>query len=321
MRFARLLLLLIVAPLLAAAGPKVEVADHAGEFERIAMQSQGLPYARRVAAIRKAFDRIMPGLYTDQDEPKITEALKDFANIRPVYLSVERRFSKHVAMSVRRFRTQFPDFAPTVPIYLVHSLGQRDGGTDHVAGREVMIFGADRIAELHYGESLQPFFDHELFHLEHARHFDDCDQLWCPLWQEGLATYAAALMTPDASDHQLMLDMPEPIRPATDARWGEALCWIASRFNSIKPNDIGTAFADGSALADLPPRFGNYVGLRIAVEAAKRRSLPQLARLDGEAARPIIAAALGSLIAQAHAPCGAPAGNGPAMQMALGTDD
>ena len=84
----------------------------------------------------------------------------------------------------------------------------RDGGSDYVGGQKVMLFGADVIAKIHNDESLQPFLEHELFHLEHARHFADCDQLWCPLWQEGLATYAASAMTPGASDHQLLLDQP-----------------------------------------------------------------------------------------------------------------
>ena len=153
MRFSRLLWLLLFAPLMvAAAGPKAKVADHAGTFERIAMQSQGLPYAKRAVAIRKSFDRIMPGLYTEKDDPRIIEALKDFPNLRPAYLSVERRFENHLDNSVRRFRAFFPGFTPGVPIYLVHSLGTRDGGTDHVAGRKVMIFGADVIADQHYGE-------------------------------------------------------------------------------------------------------------------------------------------------------------------------
>lgn len=321
MRFSRLLWLLLFAPLMvAAAGPKAKVADHAGTFERIAMQSQGLPYAKRAVAIRKKFDRILPGLYTEKDDPRIIEALKDFPNLRPAYLSVERRFENHLDNSVRRFRAFFPGFTPEVPIYLVHSLGTRDGGTDHVAGRKVMIFGADVIADQHYGESLQPFFDHEIFKLEHARHFAGCGQLWCPLWQEGLATYAASVMTPGASDHQLLLDMPEPVRPATEARWGEALCWISGRFGSTREREIQAAFTDGLPLAELPPRFANYVGLRIAIEAAKRRSLPQLARLDGQAARPIIAAALGALIAEADAPCAGPAGSEPPLQMAQASD-
>jgi hypothetical protein len=62
-------------------------------------------------------------------------------------------------------------------------------------------------------------------YLRHTpRHFEDCDQLWCSLWQEGLATYAAAVLTPDASDHQLILDVPHPIRYDTDSHWADALC-------------------------------------------------------------------------------------------------
>jgi hypothetical protein len=45
----------------------------------------------------------------------------------------------------------------------------------------------------------------------------------------------------------------------------------------------------------LPPRFGYYVGYLVAAEAAKTRSLQQLAALSREQARPVTEAALRSL--------------------------
>ncbi len=311
MRFAGILTLLAAPLLLGAAAPAVRFADHAGTFDRVAMRTRGMESEARIAAVRAEFDRRVPGLYTDRDAKRIVEALEGYPKIRTAYRAVERRFGRELAGAVRGFRAIFPDFVPPLPIWLVHSLGIRDGGSDYVAGRKVMMFGADVIARIHNDNSLQPFLNHELFHLEHARHFDDCDQLWCPLWQEGLATYAASAMTPGATDHQLLLDLPTPIRPATDARWGEALCWISTRFDSAQSGDADAAFTGGKRPGELPSRFGYYVGMRIAAEAAKRRPLPALARLDDEGARPVVAAALGSLIAAAKAPCDAPAATGP----------
>jgi len=213
---------------------------------------------------------------------------------------------------VTHFRRVFPDFVPPLPIILAHELGVRDGGSDYVAGRKVMLFGADMIARLHNDDSLQPFMEHELFHLEHARHFADCDQYWCPLWQEGLATYAASVMTPGASDHQLLLDQPQPIREPTDRHWKEALCVAAAQFDRADETAINTAFSAGeSGSSDLPRRFGYYVGLRVAAEAGRQRSLPELARLNDEQARPVVAKALGALIAEARAPCSAPPPSAP----------
>jgi hypothetical protein len=41
--------------------------------------------------------------------------------------------------------------------------------------------------------------------------FPECDQVWCNLWTEGLAVYAAQQLNRDASDSQLLLMQPEPI--------------------------------------------------------------------------------------------------------------
>lgn len=315
MSFAKLLSLLAVPALLAAASPDVPFADHAGEFDRFATRTQAMPPEARVAAFHATFDRLVPGLYADRDparlDRRIARALDGYRAIRPAFLAVERRFPAELSSAVKRFRTLFPDFVPPLPIYLVHSLGMRDGGSDIMRGRKVMLFGADVIARIHNDDSLRPFLDHELFHLEHARHFADCDQLWCPLWQEGLATYAASAMTPGATDHQLLLDQPAPIRAATDARWAEALCWISTRFDSVRGDDSDAAFTGGVEPSGLPSRFGYYVGMRIVAEAVKRRSLPELARLDDKAARPLVGAALGTLIVEAHARCDPPAATGP----------
>jgi len=201
--------------------------------------------AERIKVFRSTFDKLCPGLYADADQSRldgrIEGALTGFPSIRPTYDEIERKFPEALASAMKEFRGTFSDFTPSMPIYLIHSLGTRDGGTDLVAGRMVMLFGADEIAQFHWDESLQPFLVHELFHIEHIRHFADCDQLWCSLWQEGLATYTASVLMPDASDHQLILDVPHPIRQETDAHWQDALCWTAEHFDSTNPSEISAA--------------------------------------------------------------------------------
>src|SRR5690606_13539194 len=144
-----------------------------------------------------------------------------------------RDFPTALKSAVAHFRTVFPGFTSPLPIFLYHSLGQRDGGSAYLdpGRRHVMLFCADLIATYHADDSLHPFLDHELFHLEHAHAFGGCDQFWCPLWQEGLAVDAAAAMTPGATDHQLLLDIPTKIRAPTDARWAEALCFVSTHFD------------------------------------------------------------------------------------------
>jgi hypothetical protein len=292
-------------------------------FARIADSTSSLPMAERIKVFHSTFDKLYPGLYADTDQSRldgrIEKALTDFPAIRSTYDQVERKFPDALANAIKEFREVFPDFIPTMPIYLIHSLGTRDGGTDLVAGRIVMLFGADEIAQFHWDESLQPFIVHELFHIEHIQHFADCDQLWCSLWQEGLATYTASVLTPNASDHQLILDVPHPIREDTDVHWRDALCWTAEHFDSTNPSEISAGFTGGPKpstfsgdrrLAPLPSRFDYYVGLRVAAQAAKTRSLSELDRLDDQAARPVVARALAELMQVGHMRCRPPASQG-----------
>jgi hypothetical protein len=222
--------------------------------------------------------------------------------------SSDGRLPEALESAVTRFRHVFPEFATPLPIFLYHSLGTRDGGSDIVkpGHRFVMLFGADMIAKLHADDSLQPFMDHELFHLEHARHFPDCRQFWCSMWQEGLAVSAAAATTPRATDHQLLLDTPRAIRPATEAHWREALCQVSAHFDDTDSTvSAGALMMGGTPPPGLPLRFGYYVGYRIAQATGK--PVATLDRLDNQAARPVVCAALVRLMTEAGATCVRPA--------------
>ena len=305
----------LLAPLaMAAARPNpaiVDYTDYSAAFDQFESQTRNMPAETRVAEFRMTFDRIRPGLYADKDPQRlnrrILRSLDEFPALRPAYLQVKQQFGMNLSEAVQSFRRVFPDFTSPLPIILAHELGVRDGGSDYVAGQKVMLFGADMIAKLHNDDSLQPFLEHELFHLEHARYFADCDQFWCPLWQEGLATYAASVMTPGANDHQLLLDQPKPIRKPTEEHWREALCTVATEFDQTNERAMDLAFTGGqNDRSGLPSRFGYYAGLQIAAEAGQHMTLPALTRLDDEHARPVVARALKTLLAKAKAPCAPP---------------
>jgi hypothetical protein len=291
----------------------------AGDFEHVADASQHLPVAERVRVFRSTFDKLYPGLYTDTDEVKLDErieqALTGFPELRNGYDQIQHKFPAALENTGFKFRQAFPRFVLPMPIYLIHSLGTRDGGTDTIAGRKVMLFGADEMAQFHNDDSLQPFMIHELFHVEHSRHFADCDQLWCSLWQEGLATFTAASLTPGASDHQLILDIPHPIRQVTDSHWSDALCWTAENFDSADPPTISAAFTGGpkpstfisdARVLPLPSRFGYYIGYRVAERAVKTTSLSNLDELGDREARPVVARALKELMNDRKLDCRTP---------------
>jgi len=319
MQMARFAVCLLAPVAIAAARPNpaiVDYSDYSAAFDQFEARTRNMPAEARVAEFRKTFDRIRPGLYADNNPQRlnrrILRSLDEFPALRPAYLQVSQQFDTNLSEAVQNFRRVFPDFSSPLPIILTHELGMRDGGSDYVAGQKVMLFGADMIAKAHNDNSLQPFLEHELFHLEHARHFADCDQFWCPLWQEGLATYAASEMTPGANDHQLLLDLPRPVREPTEEHWREALCTVAAEFDQTNEKAMDLAFTGGrSDGSGLPSRFGYYVGLRLAAEAGQQMALPALARLDDEHARPVVARALKTLIAKANAPCSLPAARMP----------
>ena len=288
---------------IALAANGASYVDLTGDFSRFADKTSGMEGPARVAAFHEQMDALLPGFYaprfgatTEQYDAHIQRALEGFAELRPQYERVQREFPAAFEAGIRHFRTAFPGFEPNVPIYLLHSLGEMDGGTRELNGKTYLIFGADVIASLHDAHTLTPFLDHELFHVEHGRNFSECPQAWCALWAEGLATYAARIMTPGADDRQLLLTSPKPMRGAIDATWPKAACFARARLDSTADSDISAMFSGGADAGEFPGRFGYYVGLRVAEEAGNRFSLTQLAKMPPERAKAVLTATLDRLI-------------------------
>lgn len=286
-----------------------------GEFVRFYDATRAMPEAERVARFRKTFDALFPGFYrpsegmTDaQYDANVARALKTFPEIRARYEQVERDFPRAYATGIRHFRAQFPGFRPTLPVWFLHSLGQMDGGTRTIGGRNVMIFGADVIARIHDSNDIGPFLDHEMFHVENAQWFGDCDAMWCSLWQEGLATYAASVMNPGADDHLLMLDRPAPIRAKVDADWKNALCQTQRDLTSTDQKVYGQYFYSRDDPARVyPARWGYYVGYRIMQRLGKGRTLRDLDHLGNAAAKVVLTNELQAMIREAGGCAIAPA--------------
>jgi len=300
----------MAALLLTGAAPKRQQPAYRSltrEFARFHDATRAMPEAQRVALFRKRFDALFPGFYEPSDgmtdaqyDAGVAKALKAFPEIRARYEQVERDFPRAYAVGIRHFRAQFPGFRPTLPVWFVHSIGQMDGGTRTIRGRNVMIFGADVIARIHDGKDIGPFLDHEMFHVENAKWFKDCDAMWCALWQEGLATYAASVMNPGADDHLLMLDRPAPIRARVDADWRKALCLTRGDLMSADQKVYGRYFyGRDDPQRIFPARWGYYVGYRLMQRLGKDRTLRDLDHLGNDAARTLVTAELDRMIGEA----------------------
>jgi hypothetical protein len=290
--------------------------DLTASFSRFVDETAGMEETARVALFRKQMDALLPGFYaprfgatTAQYDAIVARALEGFADLRPRYEQVQKDFPAAFDAGIQHFRKEFPGFTPNVPVYLLHSLGEMDGGTRELGDKAYLIFGADVIAQIHEAHELTAFLDHELFHVENGKYFADCDQVWCPLWAEGLATYAAKVMNPDADDRQLLLTFPKPIRAEVDAGWPAALCFTRARLFSAESADMAALFVGGAGGKDFPQRFGYYVGLRVVEELGGRYELSALARMPPKRAKAALTASVDRLIQQAGG-CNRAAGAG-----------
>jgi hypothetical protein len=306
----RLRLHLVAAGLLALSGcttapeaPKgrLELVDYTDDFAEVWDRTQNLGEAERIAAFKAHFDPLIPGFYGHERhrmEPAryqayFTRAMKEFPAQRAATAAMSRRFASLLEPAQRSFEREFGPITGFRPIVLVNGLGEFDGGMRTLGGKGYLMFGTDLMARLYADKDPRPFLHHELFHLYHSRTFRDCEKVWCNLWNEGLATYVSHRLNPKATDAELLLETPEPMRAAVDRNRREAVCSVLERLESEEDN--GTLFSSRRFNERLPGRFGYYVGYLVAAEAAKTRSLQELARLSAEESRPVIEASLRSL--------------------------
>jgi hypothetical protein len=294
----RRLLTMVAAMSLAHAAQAQAVRDVVADFDAFATRTATLPETERVAAFKRELGPILPGVYprtSSDSDARVARALAAWPAERAAVLAARDRAVSAYRAGLTRFAKAFPSFRPTMPVYVIHSLGEMDGGTRELNGRPVLMFGADMIARIHANEAIEPLVDHELFHTYHQRFFAECPQLWCALWIEGLATYVTVSLNPKATDSELLLDYPKPIRAATDARMADALCYTRANLDATDEAMLGR-FVDGSAKGEpFPARFGYYVGYRIAERMGRDLTLDQLARLTPAEVRGRMAEAIDSL--------------------------
>jgi hypothetical protein len=302
--FASLLsaLFLLAAPAAAHSPPQeqgLQFVDTTGDFDRVWNETKDLPDGERVAAFKMKFARVLPGFYDEKRvadfiapghyDQMILKGLKAYPERRDGIRRVSRQFAALVAPARHEFETYFGKMLVYPPIYLVVCFGEFDGGTRDLADGTHLMFGADVIDQIYKADTpIKPLVEHELFHLMHGRTFADCDPLWCSLWKEGLATYVASTFNPGASDAALGLTIPQPIRPAVEARRNEAICAVRARLTSTRPDDYASLFYGNRKVPDFPARMGYYVGLLVVTEAGKTRSPRELAALSPEQVQPLV---------------------------------
>jgi len=283
--------------------PGLRFVDVTGEFDKTAAETAKLTNdAAKVVAFEKRMANVADGFYARSRSPQKYEQrvlgnLKSYPERRDKILAVSREFQKLFGPARTSFQKAVGPVSSPQPVYLLHSLGEMDGGTrDNLKSKKsTLVFGADVIARIHYGKDMTPFFHHELFHVYHEPMMGKCEPTWCSLWEEGLATYVAQKLNPDAGDSALLLDMPAPIRPAVDANRTAAFCAVKPLLNSEKEQDYAPLFYGDQHLPGFPARMGYYIGYLVVADIGKTRTLKQLAALKPAEVKPLIDASFDRL--------------------------
>ena len=284
------------APKHRAPAPGLRFVDLVPAFDKTAAATAKLSDDKaKVALFEKRMDPLAGGFYTRKRKPdrynqRVLANLKAYPEQREKILAVAKEFQKLFGPARASFQKAFGPVSSSQPVYLLHSLGEMDGGTrdDLKGGKTTLIFGADVIAKIHYGHDMTPFFHHELFHVYHEPRFGECKPAWCSLWEEGLATYVAAKLNPGAGDAALMLDMPAPIRPAVDANLAGAICASRPLLSSEKEEDYAKLFYGNQHVDGFPARMGYYLGYLVVADVGKSRTLKELADLKPAEVKPLI---------------------------------
>jgi hypothetical protein len=243
------------------------------------------------ARLRKAATR-----YFDPDHPP---AYPGFAPVSEARLhEVSTAAAAAFDRTQRLFRKAFPDFACAADISFGVSLLHFDGnGYTDDKGREHMRFGMDAIAMLHTPQDMPAFFAHELFHIYHAQALpgvdpENGDKVWWAMWGEGLATYVSLRLNPGLKEQQVLwfpADLAAQMQqPGMKARAAAAMLKDFDEGETA----YGSYFQSGANAPGLPSRVGYFMGLRMAEELGRTRSLYQLAHIRPDEIRPLARAFL-----------------------------
>lgn len=294
----------------AHAGDAPGVHNIAQSFADFYDANKDKPDAEQLAAFKRDVASGYPAFYgVERYKGEMTQAQKDqhilktikaFPAIREDYLRKTRQFETELPRYIASFKAWFPDFQPTRETWVLHSLGEMDGGTRTIDGKDVLIFGIDGMVRYHGKGNESAFFHHELFHTYHDKAMAACngdeEPMWASLWQEGLATYVSHAMNPAANDTELLLTFPDNMAERTRKVLPAAFADLEQSLDTRDRSAYRKLFTTGGkATGELPARRGYYLGYLVAQEAARHRSVQELAKLDCHGARALVTATVAKL--------------------------
>jgi uncharacterized protein YjaZ len=139
------------------------------------------------------------------------------------------------------------------------------------------------------------FFAHELFHIYHAQALgvrpEDDARTWWSMWEEGLATYVSRQMNMPQTEQQVLWipsDLVAQMQKPGVIK--ETAKEMLADFNTTE--HYAYWFQAGHSAPTLPARAGYFMGMRMAEELGRARSLQQLAHLTPAEVEPLAKAFL-----------------------------
>ena len=302
--FLAVLVLVNVAPASATPATRCEVVNLMPEFWRFWDSSQGMKQEERVARFKAEIVAKHPELYSKDvlagmDLAKfdhyVAQGFDTVAKYEPKMRKLSAQIQDDLPKYQKDFKRLFPDYkCSSTPIYFYFPVGAFDGGTRPVNGKTTLLFGLDTIARTREPQDMKAFFGHELFHIYHSDLLgEQPETLYWDLWEEGLATYVSHVFSPKSSESGILgtpIDLAQRTRPLLPKIVPQLIANLGSTDEKI----VQKPFLYNQS-ADLPPRYGYYVGYRVVQRVAQKHSLQAMTRLKGEELENEIRSALESL--------------------------
>lgn len=284
------------------------VVDSFASFADLSARTADLPDAEQARAFRGDYLATHRDLYAPEvmslpsGAALDARALKAMKGLRehPEWRAFDADLAQAFRRVAARFAGEFPDFRCDFPVYETETFGFMDGAGRRVAGRPSLVFGVDTIAQFWTPEALPVFLSHELFHRYHfqaAGFSDDLaerDLIWRSLWAEGLATYVSARLNPSNPLSDALI-VPKDLEARAKPFTAQMAAELLAAADTVDARTFAKFFEGGDAQAarlGWPSRSGYYIGYLVAQDLGRRRSLSELAHMQGPELRAAIGEAL-----------------------------
>ena len=249
-----------------------------------------------LAPHREFYEKIT-GIPSDE---RLTQFIDLLGPAIPALKRIEAEFDEQMPRAYADFTRAHPDLDPSLPIYLGPSLFSSSGQCRDLDGRTIVFYGLDVMAVvLADTTNHRPDIHHELFHAYHWQRNpaiaaatknsfekDRTTPVYNDLWIEGLAEHAARRLNPDAP-LELILASKE-LAAKGPSIVAQVAGELRGRLDGSNLDDFGDYFFFHTRRTDLPSRSAYYVGLRLAEEVAKTRTLDEMIALQGEELRKVV---------------------------------